>query len=98
MAREIRKQDFRRINEYLWELPTSFDPRMNVPVRIYADEELLEDALGDLSVHQAVNAASLPGLVGAVVVMPDVHMGYGFPIGDGQQSPRGDHLAGSHRI
>jgi tRNA-splicing ligase RtcB len=81
MAREIRKQDFRRINEYLWELPTSFDPRMNVPVRIYADEELLEDALGDLSVHQAVNAASLPGLVGAVVVMPDVHMGYGFPIG-----------------
>jgi len=81
MAREIRKQDFRRINEYLWELPREFDPRMNVPVRIYADEELLEDALGDLSVHQAVNAASLPGLVGAVVVMPDVHMGYGFPIG-----------------
>lgn len=81
MAREIRKQDFRRIHAYLWELPTSFDPRMNVPVRIYADEELLEDALGDLSVHQAVNAASLPGLVGAVVVMPDVHMGYGFPIG-----------------
>ncbi len=81
MAREIRKQDFRRINAYLWELPTSFDPRMNIPVRIYADEELLEDALGDLSVHQAVNAATLPNLVGAVFVMPDVHTGYGFPVG-----------------
>ena len=81
MAREIRKQDFRRIHEYLWELPTSCDPRMNVPVRIYADEELLEDALGDLSVHQAVNVASLPGLVGYVVVMPDVHQGYGMPVG-----------------
>jgi tRNA-splicing ligase RtcB len=54
---------------------------MNVPVRIYADEELLEDALGDLSVHQAVNVASLPGLVGYVVVMPDVHQGYGMPVG-----------------
>ncbi|MER3468177.1 MAG: RNA-splicing ligase RtcB [Thermoflexus sp.] len=81
MAREIRKQDFRRIGEYLWELPKEFDPRMNVPVRIYADEELLEDALGDLSVHQAVNVASLPGLVGYVVVMPDVHQGYGMPVG-----------------
>ncbi|WP_322798594.1 RtcB family protein [Thermoflexus sp.] len=81
MPREIRKQDFRRINEYLWELPTTFDSRMNVPVRIYADEELLEDALGDLSVHQAVNVASLPGLVGYVVVMPDVHQGYGMPVG-----------------
>jgi tRNA-splicing ligase RtcB len=54
---------------------------MRVPVRIYADERLLEAALGDRSIEQAVNASTLPGLVGQVLVMPDVHQGYGFPIG-----------------
>jgi tRNA-splicing ligase RtcB len=77
----ITKQDFRRVSDYLWELPTSFHPQMKVPVWLFADDELLEDALGDLSVTQAVNVACLPGLVGHVVVMPDVHQGYGMPIG-----------------
>ncbi|MGK7872810.1 MAG: RtcB family protein [Xenococcaceae cyanobacterium] len=77
----INKQDFRRINDYLWEIPTSFHPDMKVPVWIFADEELLEDALGDLSITQAVNVARLPGLVGHVAIMPDVHQGYGMPIG-----------------
>ncbi len=54
---------------------------MNVPVRVYADDRLLEDALRDRSFVQAVNVAALPGLVGHVVVMPDVHQGYGMPIG-----------------
>jgi tRNA-splicing ligase RtcB (3'-phosphate/5'-hydroxy nucleic acid ligase) len=77
----VNKQDFRKVNDYLWELPTTFHPDMNVPVWIFADEDLLEDALGDLSITQAVNVARLPGLVGRVVVMPDVHQGYGMPIG-----------------
>jgi tRNA-splicing ligase RtcB len=77
----IRKQDLKRINDYLWEIPTSFDPNMNIPVWIFASEELIEEALGDLSLTQAVNVACLPGLVGHVVVMPDVHQGYGMPIG-----------------
>ncbi len=77
----IRKQDLHRIDDYLWEIPTSFQPDMNVPVWIFASEELIEDALGDLSLTQAVNVACLPGLVGHVVVMPDVHQGYGMPIG-----------------
>jgi tRNA-splicing ligase RtcB len=77
----VTKQDFHRLNNYLWEIPKTFHPQMNVPVWIFADEELLEDALGDLSVTQAVNVACLPGLVGQVVVMPDVHQGYGMPIG-----------------
>jgi tRNA-splicing ligase RtcB len=54
---------------------------MRVPVRIFADERLLEAALGDKSLQQAVNASTLPGLVSHIVVMPDVHQGYGFPIG-----------------
>ncbi len=77
----IQKKDFRRISPYIWEIPTSFRQDMRVPVWVFADEEVLEDALGDKSIEQAVNAATLPGLVGRVVVMPDVHQGYGFPIG-----------------
>ncbi|MGK7951835.1 MAG: RtcB family protein [Xenococcaceae cyanobacterium] len=77
----IRKQDLQRISDYLWEIPTSFHPDMNVPVWIFADEDLIEDALGDLSLTQAVNVACLPGLVGHVAIMPDVHQGYGMPIG-----------------
>lgn len=77
----IRKQDFKKINDYLWELPQTFREDMRVPVRVYADAALLEDALGDKSIEQAVNAATLPGLVKYVLVMPDVHQGYGFPIG-----------------
>ena len=64
---------------------------MRVPVRIFATRELLEQVMGDKSLEQAVNAATLPGLVGAVVVMPDMHQGYGFPIGGvaATEYPRG---------
>jgi tRNA-splicing ligase RtcB len=77
----IRKQDLNRIDDYLWEISISFNPEMKVPVWIFASEDLIEDALEDLSLTQAVNVACLPGLVGHVVVMPDVHQGYGMPIG-----------------
>ncbi len=90
-------QAFRKITDYEWELPTSYRAGMRVPVRVFATRRLLENALGDLSVEQAVNAATLPGVVGAVMVMPDVHQGYGLPIGgvmatrypDGVISPGG---------
>ena len=77
----IYKQAFKRIGDYVWELGTKYNPNMRVPVRVYADDALLEDALRDASLEQAVNVACLPGLVGYVVVMPDVHQGYGMPIG-----------------
>jgi tRNA-splicing ligase RtcB len=75
------KTDFRKVGEFLWELPSSYRGGMQTAVRIIADGTLLEDALGDLSVEQAANVACLPGLAGRVVVMPDVHQGYGMPIG-----------------
>jgi tRNA-splicing ligase RtcB len=77
----IKKQDFIRISPVLWEIPTSYRQDMRVPVRIFASERLLEATLGDKSITQAVNASTLPGLVSHVTVMPDVHQGYGFPIG-----------------
>jgi tRNA-splicing ligase RtcB len=77
----IRTQDLKKISDYEWEIPRSFRPDMRVPVRIFATGALLEHIAGDKSLEQAVNAATLPGLVGHVVVMPDMHQGYGFPIG-----------------
>lgn len=70
-----------QITDYEWEIPASYRGDMHVPVRIFATRDLLEAAFDDKSLEQAVNAATLPGLVGRVLVMPDVHQGYGFPIG-----------------
>jgi tRNA-splicing ligase RtcB len=70
-----------KISPYEWEIPVSYRPDMRVPVRIFATRSLLEAIMGDKSLEQAVNAATLPGLVGNVLVMPDMHQGYGFPIG-----------------
>jgi len=77
----VHKKDLQRVGPVVWEIPTTFRPDMRVPVRLLADERLLDAALGDESLTQAVNASTLPGLVGHVTVMPDVHQGYGFPIG-----------------
>jgi len=75
------KQDLIRRSPFQWEIPIGYRADMRVPVRLFADDRLLEEALGDASLTQAVNAATLPGLVSHVTVMPDVHQGYGFPIG-----------------
>ncbi len=77
----VAKRDFRRIEPFIWELPADYDPRMRVPARLIADERLLEAALGDEAVRQLVNVAMLPGIVAPALAMPDIHQGYGFPIG-----------------
>jgi tRNA-splicing ligase RtcB len=77
----ISLHELKRISDYEWEIPQSFRGDMRVPVRLFATRRLLEQVMDDLSLQQAVNAATLPGLVGYVVVMPDMHQGYGFPIG-----------------
>ena len=77
----VTLQDLRKISDYEWEIPKSFRSDMRVPVRVFATRRLLEDVSRDRSLEQAVNSATLPGLVGKVLVMPDMHQGYGFPIG-----------------
>ncbi len=74
-------KDLKKISDYEWEIPKSYREDMRVPVRLFVTRQLLEDATRDKSLDQAVNAATLPGLVGHVTVMPDMHQGYGFPIG-----------------
>ena len=77
----VAVSDLKKISDYEWEIPQSFRADMRVPVRVFVTRELLEQAMRDKSLEQAVNAATLPGLVGHVTVMPDMHQGYGFPIG-----------------
>ena len=54
---------------------------MRTDVIVYASEALLEHIRRDLSLEQAMNVATLPGIVGPSLAMPDIHQGYGFPIG-----------------
>ncbi|HZD88125.1 MAG TPA: RtcB family protein [Gaiellaceae bacterium] len=86
-----------RVAEAVWEIPAGARPDMRVPARIFADEELLTAILSDRSLEQLCNVATLPGIVEAALAMPDVHQGYGFPVGavaatetpDGVISPGG---------
>ncbi len=78
---DVSLGDFRRINKYLWELPPGFTKHMKVAARIYASEKILKNALKDESLKQLTNLASLGGVKSYVLAMPDIHEGYGFPIG-----------------
>ncbi len=70
-----------RINGCCWELPQSYKPGMRVPGRIFADDTLFKYIAEDPAVEQVANVAFLPGIVGYSLAMPDIHWGYGFPIG-----------------
>ncbi|NBF39091.1 MAG: hypothetical protein GVY14_01625 [Spirochaetes bacterium] len=76
----MRPQDIVRVSEHLWEIPQSYRDDMQVPVRLYASGPLFA-AMEEGVFEQAVNVASLPGIVGHSFCMPDGHWGYGFPIG-----------------
>lgn len=79
--KKVTKKDLNKLEDYLWEIPKSFRNDMRVPARALASEMLLDDIIEDLSLNQLVNVATLPGIRIASMVMPDVHEGYGFPIG-----------------
>lgn len=70
----------RRLDKNRLEILTSYREGMNASAVIYADEAL-EKFLEPRALEQAANAATLPGLAGSVLAMPDIHAGYGFPIG-----------------
>jgi tRNA-splicing ligase RtcB (3'-phosphate/5'-hydroxy nucleic acid ligase) len=89
--------ELRRLSDVLWEIPADARPDMRVPARVFADGELLGAIERDNSLEQIQNVATLPGVVEAALAMPDVHQGYGFPVGgvaatelpDGVVSPGG---------
>jgi len=86
-----------KIDDYRWEIPQTYKSGMRVPGLIFADERMLSSIRQEQSLEQVANVAFLPGIIEHSMAMPDVHWGYGFPIGgvaatrvqDGVVSPGG---------
>jgi tRNA-splicing ligase RtcB len=86
-----------KIDGHRWRIPKTYDSRMRVDGIVYSSPELLGGLMQDQALQQVVNVAQLPGIVKASLAMPDIHWGYGFPIGgvaafdmnDGVVSPGG---------
>jgi tRNA-splicing ligase RtcB len=77
----MERQALRRIGEVLYEVGTGFRSDMRVPARVVADDTLLAQIQHDHSLDQLVNVTTLPGVYGFAIGMPDMHEGYGFPVG-----------------
>ncbi len=86
-----------KVDDYRWRIPKSYKPGMRVDGLVFASQGMLNDILKEQSLEQVANVAFLPGIVGYSLAMPDIHWGYGFPIGgvaamrmsDGVVSPGG---------
>jgi len=86
-----------KIDDYRWRIPASYKKGMRVPGIIYADEAMVAQIREEQALEQVANVAMLPGIVDYSLAMPDIHWGYGFPIGgvaamkvaDGVVSPGG---------
>jgi len=86
-----------KIDDYRWEIPQSYKHCMRTSAVIFANEKMIRSIREDNAPEQAANVACLPGIVGKALAMPDIHWGYGFPIGgvaamdaeDGVISPGG---------
>ena len=93
----VRREELVPVDDFAFELPQGGRPGMRVPLRVYADDTLLSAILEGDAMAQLVNVATLPGVVECVYGMPDMHEGYGFPVGgvaatllpDGVVSPGG---------
>ncbi len=86
-----------KIDDYRWRIPKSYKQGMRVPGIIYADADMVKQIRQEQALEQVANVAFLPGIVDYSLAMPDIHWGYGFPIGgvaamrvdDGVVSPGG---------
>ncbi len=87
----------KKVDDYRLEIPQDYKPGMRTSAVIYANESMVSALREDNAPEQAANVAFLPGIVGRSLAMPDIHWGYGFPIGgvaamdadDGVISPGG---------
>jgi len=86
-----------KVDDYRWRIPQSYKAGMRVPGLVYASQEMMTHITEEQALEQVANVAFLPGIVGHSLAMPDIHWGYGFPIGgvaamrtnDGVVSPGG---------
>jgi tRNA-splicing ligase RtcB len=70
-----------RVGPFLWRVPPDARPGMRVPALVVADDALMTAIRTDASLEQIANGATLPGIVKAALAMPDIHQGYGLPVG-----------------
>lgn len=70
-----------RVDEYRHEIPSSYKPGMRTSGLVYADSKMMEHVVRDNALEQVANVATLPGILRKSMAMPDIHWGYGFPIG-----------------
>src|SRR5881628_4277457 len=70
-----------RVGPYLWRIPQDASRGMRVPALVVADDRLIDSIRSDASLEQLANGATLPGIVTAAMAMPDIHQGYGLPVG-----------------
>jgi tRNA-splicing ligase RtcB len=70
-----------KIDGFRWRIPKSYKKGMRTDGIIYADERVISDIINDKALEQVANVAMLPGIVAGSLAMPDIHWGYGFPIG-----------------
>ena len=81
MSAHISLEDLIKISENIYEIPKSYRSDMRVPARVFMNAALFQDIKDDRSLEQLVNMATLPGIQSYAFAMPDIHQGYGFPIG-----------------
>lgn len=88
MGEEERREGIRewkgkleKVDSWRWKIPVEFQQGMRVPGLIFADEKLIRQITSDQSPQQVANVAHLPGILRYSMAMPDIHWGYGFPIG-----------------
>lgn len=77
----IEKTHLEKIDNFIFRIPQTYQKGMRVEVCVFATEKMLEEIIHDRSLNQLINISFLPGVKNPVLVMPDVHEGYGFPIG-----------------
>lgn len=76
---EGQKVKVQKRDEWRWRIPR--EGAMRTEGLVFADEKMMKDIQKDQSLNQVANVATLPGIVGPSMAMPDIHWGYGFPIG-----------------
>jgi tRNA-splicing ligase RtcB (3'-phosphate/5'-hydroxy nucleic acid ligase) len=81
LVTKIGSHKVTKVSEFEYRIERDSSKNMNVPVTIYANEDLISKMTVDRTIHQAANVSTLPGVMRQVVVLPDGHEGYGFPVG-----------------
>ncbi len=81
MGNSKEKIPLQRVDANRWRIPQHYNAAMHVPGMVYADDELIAQIQEDNALQQVANVATLPGIVGYSLAMPDIHWGYGFPVG-----------------